>query len=163
MLIVGCHDTHVKLIRYQFWCNRCAFQLLKSLQWCWGRRSWKSEKKNMWKLKEPSDENQTECHEPNPSKESYACLIFSESTFDTVFWQCISAQLCRTRIFVRLLSRNFSNTAFSALPWSSVVFPNTIMSEIFLHLETPCKTCWIILWYISGGRWNSRHKALVSV
>jgi hypothetical protein len=58
---------HVKLIRYQFWCTRCAFRLLKCLQWCSGRKSWKSGKKK-WKLKEPSDENQTECHEiePNP-------------------------------------------------------------------------------------------------
>jgi hypothetical protein len=39
-------------------------------QWCSGRKVWKSEKR-MWKLKEPSDENQIECHEiePNPSKD----------------------------------------------------------------------------------------------
>jgi hypothetical protein len=40
------HDfLNVKLIRYQFWCTRCAFRLLKSLQWYWGRKSWKSGKK----------------------------------------------------------------------------------------------------------------------
>jgi hypothetical protein len=27
----------IKLIRLQFWCTRCAFRLLKSLQWCPGR------------------------------------------------------------------------------------------------------------------------------
>jgi hypothetical protein len=39
--------THynVKLIRYQFGCTRCAFRLLKSLQWYSGRKSWKSGKK----------------------------------------------------------------------------------------------------------------------
>jgi hypothetical protein len=30
----------VKLIRYQFWCNRCAFRLIKSRQWYSGRKSW---------------------------------------------------------------------------------------------------------------------------
>jgi hypothetical protein len=56
----------VKLIRYQFWCTRCAFRLLML-------RSKKLEirEKKLWKLKEPSDENQTERHEiePNPSKD----------------------------------------------------------------------------------------------
>jgi hypothetical protein len=33
---------YVKLIRYQFWCTRCAFRLIKSPQWCSGRKSWKS-------------------------------------------------------------------------------------------------------------------------
>jgi hypothetical protein len=60
----------VKLIRYQFWCTRCAFRLLKSLQWCSGWKQLEIRNK-MWKLKEPSDENQTECHEiePNLSKD----------------------------------------------------------------------------------------------
>jgi hypothetical protein len=60
----------VKLICYQFWCTKYAFRLIKSLQWCSGRKSWKSEKK-MWKLKEPLDENQAKCHEiePKPSKD----------------------------------------------------------------------------------------------
>jgi hypothetical protein len=40
----------VKLIRYQFWCTRCAFRLIKSLQWYSGRKSWKSEKTKLWKL-----------------------------------------------------------------------------------------------------------------
>jgi hypothetical protein len=35
---------YVKLMPYQFWCTRCAFRLLKSLQWCSYRKSWKSEK-----------------------------------------------------------------------------------------------------------------------
>ena len=38
-------QINVKLIRYQFWCTRCAFRLLRSLQWCSGRKSWTSEKK----------------------------------------------------------------------------------------------------------------------
>jgi hypothetical protein len=41
------HKTNVtewKLIRYQFWCTRCTSRLLKSLQWCSGWKSWKSEK-----------------------------------------------------------------------------------------------------------------------
>jgi hypothetical protein len=33
----------------QLWCTRCAFRLLKSLQWYSGRKSWQSEKK-LWKL-----------------------------------------------------------------------------------------------------------------
>jgi hypothetical protein len=32
------HLYNVKLIRYQFWCTRCAFQLIKSLQWCSSRK-----------------------------------------------------------------------------------------------------------------------------
>jgi hypothetical protein len=41
---------NVKLIRYQFCCTRCAFWLLKSLQWCLGRKSSKSGKKcENWK------------------------------------------------------------------------------------------------------------------
>jgi hypothetical protein len=36
-------QQNVKLIRYQFWCTRCAFPLSKSLQWYSGRKSWKSE------------------------------------------------------------------------------------------------------------------------
>jgi hypothetical protein len=39
------YKIDAKLIRYQFWCTRCAFQPLKSLQWCSGRKCWKSEKK----------------------------------------------------------------------------------------------------------------------
>jgi hypothetical protein len=31
---------NVKLIRYQFWCTRCAFRLIKSRQWYSGRKSW---------------------------------------------------------------------------------------------------------------------------
>jgi hypothetical protein len=34
----------VKLIRYQFWCTRCAFRLINSLQYS-GQKSWKTEKK----------------------------------------------------------------------------------------------------------------------
>jgi hypothetical protein len=36
--------SDVKLIRYQFWCTRCAFRLIKSLQMYSGRKSWKSKK-----------------------------------------------------------------------------------------------------------------------
>jgi hypothetical protein len=46
-------DGSFTLIRYQFWCTRCAFGLLKSLRWCSGRKSLRSEK----------NENQTQCHE----------------------------------------------------------------------------------------------------
>jgi hypothetical protein len=72
-----------KLIRYQFWCTRCAFRLLKSLQWCSGRKRWKSEKVKT--VKEPSDENQTECHEiePNPSKDRATCL---PEGYNPSFW-----------------------------------------------------------------------------
>jgi hypothetical protein len=35
---------NIKLIRYQFWCTRCAFRLIKSRQWYSGRKSWKSQK-----------------------------------------------------------------------------------------------------------------------
>jgi hypothetical protein len=40
-------SSNVKLIRYQFWCTRYAFRLIKSLQWCLGWKRWKSEKKNV--------------------------------------------------------------------------------------------------------------------
>jgi hypothetical protein len=61
---------YVKLIRYQFWCTRCAFRLLRSVQWSSGKTSWKSEKQTVKTVKESSDENQTECHyiELNPWK-----------------------------------------------------------------------------------------------
>jgi hypothetical protein len=42
----------VKLIRYQFWCTRCAFRLIKSLQRYSGQKCWKSEQKKLWKYKE---------------------------------------------------------------------------------------------------------------
>jgi hypothetical protein len=32
--------VNVKLIRYQFWCIRCAFRLIKSRQWYSCRKSW---------------------------------------------------------------------------------------------------------------------------
>ena len=41
---------NVKLIRYQFWCTRCAFRLIKSRQWYLDRKSWKSEKQNVKNL-----------------------------------------------------------------------------------------------------------------
>jgi hypothetical protein len=37
------YKSDVKLIRYQFWRTRCAFRILKSLQWYSGQKSWKSE------------------------------------------------------------------------------------------------------------------------
>jgi hypothetical protein len=48
---------NVKLIQYQFWCTRCAFRLLKSLQWYSGRKSWKSEKKNVKTVSKPKETN----------------------------------------------------------------------------------------------------------
>jgi hypothetical protein len=39
---------HHWLKRYRFWCTRCAFRLIKSLQWYQGRKSWKFEK--LWKM-----------------------------------------------------------------------------------------------------------------
>jgi hypothetical protein len=42
--------SNVKIIRYQFWCTRCAFRLIKSLQRCSDRKSSKSQKMwSMWK------------------------------------------------------------------------------------------------------------------
>jgi hypothetical protein len=64
---VNCYG--IKLISYQVSCTRYAFRLLNSLQWCSGRKSWKSEKR--WKLwKSRRMKTKTECHEikPNPSK-----------------------------------------------------------------------------------------------
>jgi hypothetical protein len=59
----------VKLIRYQFWCTRCAFRLIKSLQWYSGQERWKSGKKSVKTVKERKKEIM--CHEiePNPSKD----------------------------------------------------------------------------------------------
>jgi hypothetical protein len=60
-LLLGCRDPrglpvhqqrprprgkNVQLIRYQFWCTRCAFRLLKSLQGYSGQKSWNPKKKN---------------------------------------------------------------------------------------------------------------------
>jgi hypothetical protein len=43
-IIIFFLHSNVKQIRYQFWCTRCAFRLLKSRQWYLGRKkSWKSE------------------------------------------------------------------------------------------------------------------------
>jgi hypothetical protein len=47
-------------------CTRCAFRLLKFLKWCSGRKRWKGGGGG-WKLKEFLDQNQTECHEIEPS------------------------------------------------------------------------------------------------
>jgi hypothetical protein len=46
-------DDVLKLIRYQFWCTRCAFRLIKSPQWYWDRKSWKFENKIVKTVKEP--------------------------------------------------------------------------------------------------------------
>jgi hypothetical protein len=48
---------NVKLIRYQLWCTRCAFRLLKSFQLYWGRKSWKSEKKRIVKTAQEPKKN----------------------------------------------------------------------------------------------------------
>jgi hypothetical protein len=37
--------SYVKLIRYQFWCTRCTFRLIKSLQWYSVRKRWKFQNK----------------------------------------------------------------------------------------------------------------------
>jgi hypothetical protein len=60
----------VKLIRYQFWCTRCAFRILKCLQWFSGRKSWKSEKRNCENCTR-AEKNWILCHEieSNPSKD----------------------------------------------------------------------------------------------
>jgi hypothetical protein len=46
----------VKLI-YQFWCTRCAFRLVKSLQWCSGQKVWKPGKKIMKTVKNRKKED----------------------------------------------------------------------------------------------------------
>ena len=63
-------NIDVKLIRYQFWCTRCAFRLMKSCQWYLNRKSWKSKKKIV-KSVNSRKKNIILCHEiePNPSKE----------------------------------------------------------------------------------------------
>jgi hypothetical protein len=55
--------TNVKLIRYQFWRTRCAFRLIKSLQWYSGLKSWKSE--NNWENCKRAEKTQILCHEMN--------------------------------------------------------------------------------------------------
>jgi hypothetical protein len=62
--------SDVKLVRYQFWCTRCAFWLHKSLQWYSGRKKLEIRKKKLWKLYK-SRRNHILCHEiePNPSKD----------------------------------------------------------------------------------------------
>jgi hypothetical protein len=62
------NNVNVKLIRYKFWCTRCAFLLIKSCQWCSGLKvgNLKKEKKL-----ERADKTKTVCHEiaPNLSKD----------------------------------------------------------------------------------------------
>jgi hypothetical protein len=60
---------NVKLIRYQFWCTRCVFRLLKSPQWYSGRKSWKT--KNNCENCKRAEKPQMLSHEiePNPSKD----------------------------------------------------------------------------------------------
>jgi hypothetical protein len=62
---------NVKLIRYQFWCIRCAFRVIKSLQWYSGRKSWKSENNCEHCKRTDPLPPQILCHEiePNPSKD----------------------------------------------------------------------------------------------
>jgi hypothetical protein len=55
---------NVKLIRYQFWCTRCTFRLIKSLQWYSGR-TWLEIKKNVKTAREPK--NRILCHEIEPN------------------------------------------------------------------------------------------------
>jgi hypothetical protein len=84
---------HVKLIRYQFWCTRCALRLMKSLQWCSGRKSWKSDKiSEICKSREKK-----QCHEiePDTSKdrdkiEVYQFIILSMFTSLTFFQYFVS-------------------------------------------------------------------------
>jgi hypothetical protein len=66
--------NNVKLIRYQFRCNRKAFRLIKSLQWCSCRKKLEIRKRIVKALKEPK--TKTECTEiePNPSKDR-VCLV----------------------------------------------------------------------------------------
>jgi hypothetical protein len=63
---------NVKLTRYQFWCNRCAFRLFKSLQWYLGQKKDGNpkEKKNCENCTR-AEKNQILCHEvePNPLKD----------------------------------------------------------------------------------------------
>jgi hypothetical protein len=69
------YHINVKLIRYQFWCTRCAFRLIKSLQWCSSRKSWKSKKcKNC----ERADKNQKEYHEIEPNNIIYLLRILND-------------------------------------------------------------------------------------
>jgi hypothetical protein len=58
--------SNVKQIRYQFWCTRCAFRLLKSRQWYLGRK-----KVGSPKIVGKSRKYQILWHgiEPNPSKD----------------------------------------------------------------------------------------------
>jgi hypothetical protein len=48
---------NVKLIRYKFLCTRCIFRQRKSLQYHFGWKSWKSEKKTLKTVQEPKKTN----------------------------------------------------------------------------------------------------------
>jgi hypothetical protein len=66
-LLYSCYkEWNVKQIRYQFWCTRCAFRLLKSHQWYLGRK-----KVGSPKIVGKSRKYQILCREiePNPSKD----------------------------------------------------------------------------------------------
>jgi hypothetical protein len=70
--------VYVKLIRYQFWCTRCAFRLLKSLQWYSGRKSWKSEKKN--------------CENCVRAEKTKYCNMYMYSLYRNVWLVCKASQ-----------------------------------------------------------------------
>jgi hypothetical protein len=58
---------NVKLMRYQFWCTRCAFRLIKSRHWYSGRTCWNPKKcKNCKRAEKPNAVHEIE---PNPSKD----------------------------------------------------------------------------------------------
>jgi hypothetical protein len=92
--VICMHYSHVlcnvELIQYQFWCTRCAFWLLKSLQWCSCQNSWRSEKKR--ENCERADKTQTEYHEmqPNLSKDramhvAWISFCINEINFSNVY------------------------------------------------------------------------------
>jgi hypothetical protein len=46
---------YLKLIRYQFWCTRCVFRLIKSLLWCSGRKAIRKKCENCENFKKPKN------------------------------------------------------------------------------------------------------------
>jgi hypothetical protein len=71
---IDAHHLHIETGNKQInifwsWCNRCAFRIIKTYQWCSFRKSWKS--KYIVKTVKDHKKKQTKCHEiePNPLKD----------------------------------------------------------------------------------------------
>jgi hypothetical protein len=82
-----CRNDNVKLMHYQFWCTRCAFWLIESLQWCLVQKKLEIRKTKCENFNRVNKNQTDQCHEieSNPSKDRSVCDWDNRS-----FWnECI--------------------------------------------------------------------------